>query len=271
LGDHSGDIFSTIKNLSILVSALQSSTNLMRQLNRNLASVTALLADDPTKVGQAVSDLNAVAADVKSFVADNREALGTTSDKLASVTTALNDSLDDIKQTLHIAPTAFQNFVNIYDPAHGALTGALVLNNFANTITFLCGAIQAASRLNMQQSAKLCVQYLAPIIKNREYNFFPLGENLFVGATARPNEITYTEDWMRPDYIPSQTSAGAPAPPSGPLPAEAQPPPPPPADGAPPATRDASPSAVAAAQAPVATNPAAGLPGLMVPTGGGGS
>jgi phospholipid/cholesterol/gamma-HCH transport system substrate-binding protein len=272
LGDHSGDIFSTIKNLSILVSALQSSTDLMRQLNRSLASVTALLADDPTKVGHAISDLNAVATDVTSFVADNRETLGTTSDKLASVTKALNDSLDDIKQTLHVAPTAFQNFVNIYDPAHGALTGALVVNNFANPITFLCGAIQAASRLNNEQSAKLCVQYLAPIIKNRQYNFPPLGENLFVGATARPNEITYTEDWMRPDHIPAQTPAvGNPPPPNAPLPAETPPPLPPPAEGAPRSTGDPSPSAAAAGPAPAATNPTGGLRGLMVPTGGSGS
>ena len=51
LGDHSTDIFSTVKNLSILVSALQDSTNLMRQLNQNLADVTGLLADDPGEVG----------------------------------------------------------------------------------------------------------------------------------------------------------------------------------------------------------------------------
>ena len=38
-------------------------------------------------------------------------------------------------------------------------------------------------------------------MKNRQYNFPPLGENLIVGATARPNEVTYSEDWMRPDYI----------------------------------------------------------------------
>ncbi len=52
LGDHSTDIFSTIKNLAILVSALQDSTNLMRQLNQNLASVTGLLANDPERSGQ---------------------------------------------------------------------------------------------------------------------------------------------------------------------------------------------------------------------------
>jgi phospholipid/cholesterol/gamma-HCH transport system substrate-binding protein len=241
LGDHSNDLFSTIKNLSILVSALQGSTDLMRQLNQNLASVTGRLANDPNEIGQAVSDLNDVVGDVQSFVADNKETLGTTSDRLASVTTALNQSLDDIKQTLHIAPTTFQNFLNIYQPAQGALSGVLAINNFANPISFLCGAVQAASRLGAEQSAKLCAQYLAPIVKNRQYNFPPLGENLFVGAQARPNEVTYSEDWMRPDYIPPhpQPNSAAPAD-TPPLPAEA-----------------------------VATNPADGLPGLMVPPGGG--
>ena len=90
LGDHSTDIFSTVKNLAILVSALQDSTDLMRQLNQNLASVTGLLADDPDEVGDAVRDLNAAVGEVQTFVADNREALGTTSDKLAGVTQALD-------------------------------------------------------------------------------------------------------------------------------------------------------------------------------------
>jgi phospholipid/cholesterol/gamma-HCH transport system substrate-binding protein len=236
-------VFGTVKNLSILVSALQDSTDLMRQLNQSLASVTGLLANDPNEVGNAVSDLNDVVGDVQSFVADNKETLGTTSDKLASVTTALNQSLDDIKQTLHIAPGTFQNFLNIYQPAQGALTGALALNNFSNPISFLCGAVQAASRLGAEKSAKLCAQYLAPIIKNRQYNFPPLGENLFVGASARPNEVTYSEDWMRPDYVPPQPPPAASAP---------TPPDPPPL----------------AAEA-VPTNPADGLPGLMVPPGSG--
>ncbi len=97
------------------------------------------------KIGQSVEDLNAVVADVQSFAADNREALGTASDKLASISQALIASLDDLKQTLHVAPTTFANFNNIYEPANGALTGALAINNFANPIAFLCGAIQAAS------------------------------------------------------------------------------------------------------------------------------
>jgi phospholipid/cholesterol/gamma-HCH transport system substrate-binding protein len=253
LGDHSDDIFSTFRNLSTLVSALHDSTDVLEQLNRNLAAVTGLLADDPKKVGQAAEDLNAVVGDVQSFVADNREALGTTSDKLASITTALVGSLDDIKQTLHIAPSTVANFNNIYEPANGSLTGALAINNFANPISFLCGAVQAASRMGGEQAAKLCVQYLAPIVKNRQFNFPPIGENLFVGAQARPNEVTYSEPWMRPDFVPPAADApvAAPAPAPGVLlPAEA-------------------PSADAPPSATISTDPAAGLTGMMAPPGGG--
>jgi phospholipid/cholesterol/gamma-HCH transport system substrate-binding protein len=251
-GDHSGDVFTTIKNLSLLVSALQDSTTVLRQLNRNFAAVTALVADDPNQVGQAVADLNTAVGDVQGFLADNSEPLGTATDKLSSISKAVFDSLDDIKQTLHIAPNAFQNFLNIYQPTQAALTGALVVNNFANPITFLCGAIQAASRLGAEQSAKLCVQYLAPIIKNRQFNFPPVGENIVVGEAARPNELTYSEDWLRPDYVAPQP----PAPAEAALPAEAQP-------GEPDSDAGAS------VQPPRATDPAAGLPGLMVMPGGG--
>lgn len=233
LGDHSTDIFGTVKNLAALVSALQSSTELMMELNVNLAAATGLLADQPDQIGEAVDGLNAATRDVASFVAEHREALGVSSEKLGSVAQTLADSTGDIKQVLHLAPTTFQNLINIYEPTHSALTGALALNNFANPIQFICGAVQAASRMGAEQSAKLCVQYLAPIMKNRQFNFPPIGLNPFVNAAARPNELTYSEDWMRPDHRP-------------------EPPAPPAAES-------------------VATNPAEGLPGLMVPAPGGGS
>jgi phospholipid/cholesterol/gamma-HCH transport system substrate-binding protein len=247
LGDHSNDLFTTFKNLSTLVSALQDSTGLLERLNGNLAEVSGLLADDPTKIGRALNDMGSVADDLRTFVADNKEAAGTASDKLASISNAVVGSLDDIKQVLHVAPTALADLNNIYEPAVGSLTGILAVNNFANPVSFICGAIQAASRLGADQSAKLCAQYLAPIVKNRQYNFPPLGENLFVGTQARPNEVTYSEDWMRPDYVPPSRPAAAP------VAQQAAPAPEPPP--APTVTTDAN----------------AGLAGMMTPAAGGGS
>lgn len=281
LGDNSQDLFSTVKNLSILVSALQSSQDLLRSLNQSLASVTGLLSDSPNEVGNAVDSLNSVIPEVTTFVRDNRETLGTTGDQLQTTTQLLYDNIAELKQTLHVAPNAFQNFLNIYQPAQGTLTGALALNNFSNPLQFLCGAIQAASRLGAEQSAKLCVQYLAPIMKNRQYNFPFLGENLFVGAQARPNEVTYSEDWLRPDYIPPPagggvSGAGAPMPPAGAPFVEygepaGNPPPdapyvpgtPPPPPGPVDQVNDMAPVR------PVITDPNTGLQGMMTPHGAG--
>src|SRR4051794_29179384 len=251
LGDHSDDLFTTLKNLSLLVSALQGSSDLLAELNQNLATVTNLVANDPNEVGNAVHDLGALAGELSGFVNDNRESLGITADKLSSVSQALHDSIPVIKDALHVAPNTLQNFLNIYQPAQGTLTGALSVNNFQNPITFLCGAIQAASRLGGEQSAKLCAQYLAPIVKNRQYNFLPLGLNPIVGPNARPNELTYSEDWMRPDYVPPQ-----PPNPATPPVAEAQ-------------TPTDAPLAAEAPTQSAPTDPSAGLTGLMVPSGGG--
>ncbi|WP_428338959.1 MCE family protein [Mycobacterium sp.] len=281
LGDQSANVFGTLKHLAVLVSALRDSTDLMRQLNQNLAAVTALLANDPNEVGAAVADLNTAVGDVRDFLADNQDALGTTSDKAGEVLKALGDSLDDVKQALHVFPSTLQNYVNIYEPAHGSVTGYLAPANFANPISFLCGAIQAASRLNAEQSAKLCVQYLAPILKNRQYNFPPFGVNgslfpipfppfalLPVGAQARPNEVTFSENWLRPDYVP-------PAGPAGPgSPGSAKAAPIPPATGAGPVSlaplaAEAPPPDASAAPPPKPTDPAAGLHGMMVAPGGG--
>ena len=224
LADHSGDLYGTFKNLAALVSALHDSADLLRHLNQNLAAVTGALADGPTKVSDWAIALNEILDKSTRFLNDNRETLGISSDKLAELTNAINESLDDIKQALHIGPHVFQNVLNLYQPAQTAFTGALALQNFANTIQFLCSAVQAASRLGAEQSAKLCVQYLAPIIKNRQVNFLPLGLNPFVGPMARPNEVTYSEDWLRPDYIPppgpppTEAFRTVPPPPNGPLP-----------------------------------------------------
>lgn len=252
LGDHADDIFSTVRNLQLLVSALYSSSDLLASFNQNLASVTTLLTNTPNEVGNALTSLDGALTDVRDFLAENRESIGVTFDRLGSITTALNDSRGDIKQILHIAPTVFQNFLNIYQPAQSAMTGILALNNFADIPQFICSSIEAASRARLARVSKLCLQYLNPIIKNRLYNYIPAGINPFVGTQARPSEITYSEDWLRPGYAPPPPPE-APAAPGGPPPPDAAPPPEAPVQSAPPPN--------------TLTNSTQVLKDLMLPTG----
>jgi phospholipid/cholesterol/gamma-HCH transport system substrate-binding protein len=237
LGDHADDIFSTIRNLQLLVSALYSSSDLLASFNQNLAGVTTLLTNTPNEVANALKSVDGALTDLRDFLAENREAIGVTFDRFASITTALNDSRADIKQILHIAPTVFQNFLNIYQPAQSAMTGIIALNNFADIPQWICSAIESASRARLSRVSKLCLQYLNPIIKNRIYNYIPAGLNPFVGTQARPNEITYSEDRLRPGYAPPQAAQppDAPPPADGSPPVAAEPPGPAETPGPPPA------------------------------------
>jgi len=249
LGDHSTDIFSTVRNLQLLVSALSSSSDLLAAFNTNLADISTVLSNTPNEVANATQGLDGAVTDLRGFVAENREGVGETVDRLASITTALNDSRGDIKQVLHITPTVFQNFMNIYQPAQSSVTGILAPVNFANTVQFICSAIEAASRQGFEKSSKLCMQYLAPIIKNRQYNFFPLGVNPFAGASARPNEITYSENRLNPN-LPPPPLADVPSP-----------------LGAGPALTAEAPLPLVPLPNVTSTDPKQGLAGIMVPGG----
>lgn len=149
LDEHRDDMFGSLKNLSTLVSALQHSGEAMRRLNANLVSATGLLTDDGNEIGDAVVALDGVVDDLRTFVAENREPLGTATDRLASVSATLTASLDDIKQALHVTPNALQNLMNTYQPAQATMGGAYAFNNFADPITFLCGAIQEIGRAHV--------------------------------------------------------------------------------------------------------------------------
>ena len=58
LGDHSTDIFSTLRNLQIFVSALTSSSDLLASFNKNLATITTVMSNTPNEWGQAIAGLD---------------------------------------------------------------------------------------------------------------------------------------------------------------------------------------------------------------------
>ncbi len=236
-------VFSTVKNLAILVSALQDSTDVMRQLNQNLASVTGLLADDPDEVANAVRDLNAVVGEVQTFVAENRESLGTTSDKLArghpgahrQPRRSQSSSCTSARNTLH------ENYVNIWQPAQGRGQQRPDDQQLLRPDLIPVRRQSRQPPARRRESAKLCVQYLAPSSSRTVTVQLPAGcAERVRRASTRPNELTYSEDWLRritfrrkalgcrvvagPGPGPAQVpTEGAPLPPSmGPLlPAEA--------------------------------------------------
>ncbi|MFF3574000.1 MCE family protein [Nocardia jiangxiensis] len=192
------DLFSTIRNLQVFVSALAASDQQIVQINGHLAAVSQVLVDSDTQLSTALSDVDSVTGDIQQFVADNRDRLQHSVDRLASVTTMLNDNKTTVEQILHVAPNALGNFYNIYQPAQGALTGILTVPNMQNPVQFICGAIQAASQLGAAEAAKLCVQYLGPVLNSIKFNYPPVGVNPMIGVQARRNQVDFSQPFLNP-------------------------------------------------------------------------
>lgn len=192
------DLFGVIQHLQVFVNALASSDRQIVQINGHLASVTDALTGTDTGLSQALGDIDSVTGDIQRFIENNRGGLKKSVDDLAAVTTSLNAAKPDIEQVLHIGPTAFLNFGNIYQPAQGAFTGQLAVSQFQNPLQFICGAIQASAKLGAEESAKLCAQYLGPVLKTIQFNYPPVGLNPPVGPQMRPDQIAYSEDRLRP-------------------------------------------------------------------------
>jgi phospholipid/cholesterol/gamma-HCH transport system substrate-binding protein len=206
LSDGRTGLFATIRNLQVFISALAASDQQITQLNTHLASVTGALTSSDNDLGNALASIDTVAANLQTFVNNNRGELSTSVSQLADVTTALQQSKPDIEQLLHVGPNAFVNFNNIYQPAQGTLTGALAVTQFQNPIQFICGAIQAASQKGAAESAKLCAQYLGPVLKNLQMNYPPVGVNPVAGVQMRPDQVDYSENSLRPPPGKTDTS-----------------------------------------------------------------
>jgi len=239
LSDGRVDLFSTIRNLQVFVSALAASDRQIVEFGGRLASVTDVLAKNSATLGSALQELDVAVVEVERFVRENRDGVRTSVQNLADVTTVLAQKRPQLEQILHSSPTALSNFFNIYQPANNSLTATLAISNFQNPINFICGGIAGLGDQGAEQGAKLCAQYLGPFLNTLKFNYPALGYNPVTGAKAEPGQIQLSEPGIDPvtGIKPGVNKPGAPG--------------------------------YTGVQWPTVTPPSKpGLPGLLVPQGG---
>jgi phospholipid/cholesterol/gamma-HCH transport system substrate-binding protein len=185
------DLFSTVRNLQVFVSALANSNEQIVSFGGRLASVSQVLASSSDELGRALDDLDVAIVQVQRFVNDNHDRLTVGVDRLGQATKVLADKRPELEQVLHIAPNALANFYNIYMPATGSLVGVIGLNEIANPAAFLCGAIEGTGATDAERSANLCRQFLAPIFQSIIVNYPPILTNVASNVAAFPDQIVY--------------------------------------------------------------------------------
>lgn len=194
----SGNIVDILGNLQTFVTALSGSSEQIVQFEDRLATLSSVIDNNKTSLDLALTDLSAAVVDVQRFVAGTRDHTVEQIQRLANVTQNLVEHRKDLEQLLHVTPTAFANLYNIYNPDTGGPAAAFALNNFANPVAAICGMTAAAGNATGTESSKLCEQYLGPALRLLSFNTLPIPFNPFLGPSASPANIIYSEDRLAP-------------------------------------------------------------------------
>ncbi|WP_431950373.1 MCE family protein [Nocardia lijiangensis] len=141
LADGGPDLFGTVRNLQAVVSALAANDGQVRMFVNQLAGVSNLLNDNRTQIDAALQSMQAMLPEIRSFVADNRDALTEDVESLTRITSLLVNRVDDLARILHIAPTVVANLYNIYDPQSNSLTGNVALPDFPDPMSLICALL----------------------------------------------------------------------------------------------------------------------------------
>ncbi|AKS33268.1 MCE family protein [Mycolicibacterium goodii] len=234
LAEGSGNIVDIIKNLQTFVTALRDSNEQVVAFQNRLATLTGVVDGSRSDLDAALKNLSVAVGEVQRFVAGTRNQTSEQVQRLADVTSNLVDNRMQLENILHIAPNAFINGYNIYNPDTGSAVGQFVFNNMSNPLDFICGAIGAIENTTAPETAKLCAQYAGPALRLLNFNNLPFPISPYLMPSANPENLIYSEPELAPGG-----AGGSPQPPETPPAISAYnpgPPAPPPFTGRPPGT-----------------------------------
>jgi phospholipid/cholesterol/gamma-HCH transport system substrate-binding protein len=159
------DLFSTVQNLNSFTGALAQSDQQLNEFYGRVADVSQFLAADSSDVGAALQSLGGALGDVQQFVNDNKSALESNVDKLASLSKVLVDQRASLAEVLDIAPTGATNFINSYDAASGTIAVRDNLNELTNPpILTVCRLISAGTPKEVPDTLGNICKQLAPVL-----------------------------------------------------------------------------------------------------------
>jgi len=159
------DLFSTVQNLNSFTGALAQSDRQLNEFYGRVADVSRFLAADSSEVGAALQSLGGALGDVQQFVNDNKAALESNVDKLASLSKVLVDQRAALAEVLDIAPTGATNFINSYDAASGTIAVRDNLNELTHPpILTVCRLISSFTPKEVPDTLGNICKQLAPVL-----------------------------------------------------------------------------------------------------------
>ncbi|HSV37233.1 MAG TPA: MCE family protein [Nocardioidaceae bacterium] len=160
----SGDMFSTVRNLQVFVSALAASDTQIAEFSERLDAVSGMLADNKQSVRTALHELAGTVGKVERFVRTNRGSLRKTLVGLTDVASVVAKHQESLAQTLHVAPNALGNLVESYHQRQNAVAVDLHAANVNSPGQLACGALGGAAGVSGPAAEKLCQGVLGDLL-----------------------------------------------------------------------------------------------------------
>lgn len=180
------DLFGTVDNLQVFVSALAASDQQVAEVNQRLASVTGTLSSSRGDLDNALVELDKLAPLAQQFFDQNRGRISETVDRAGQVTRTFAGVRDDLALALLVAGPGIQNILNLYNNQTNAYTGMLAVPQVHNPSQLICGGIAAVAPDN-QTAGTTCATVLGPLLDAVTLPGLPVGVSPLGGTTtSRP-------------------------------------------------------------------------------------
>lgn len=165
-GQGAGPLFDTVSRLAEFTTTLAQNDTLVRAFIKDLAGVSAQLADERTEIQEALAAVAGAVGTVKSFVHDNRAALVGDLDRLTRVMKTIASEKDSIDTALRVAPVAIGNLSLAYNSRSGTIGSRIgISGNVWDADGFLCAVVQQSGlpRASKDLACTLFKQLLEPV------------------------------------------------------------------------------------------------------------
>lgn len=149
LDDNKQELFGSARELEGFIGKLAQSDKTVRRFNQSLSDASSMLAGERQELSTSLKNLATALGQVKTFVKQNRDALGRNIKGLDQVSKVLVKRRDELNQILDSAPLALNNLALTYNPQAGTLDTNANLGEIVNQIqsdpsTLLCGFLSQA-------------------------------------------------------------------------------------------------------------------------------
>lgn len=177
LGDNSGPLFDSVRNMSELTRVLAANDQVVSQFMSDLTSVSAQLAEDRGQLAAALAALSNAMDTVRTFVKDNRQAVVSNVEELTDVLGILAKEKESLDTVARLGALGLGNLTLGFDSKTGTQGSRVQFSPMLYGIPgVMCDMVVNSGQFPKEQASTVCSlleQILEPVVESLPRQGFP--------------------------------------------------------------------------------------------------